>query len=206
MTSDTLDLPAALTDVRRAYRLVHAYQRRMLDLLQKVDEILAEGGLEFVRWDPLSYARPCRSGTPVFRRGQWAWDLLPGYRFHCQWEAGPTDITGSRKVSVQPVADTGFEKSGREPEPGEFRGVDDCGTQMWIGLWATDSDEPKWGSAWTAAQEVVTPHDGEAHDVEVEGVSYTYQYLHVDVASLTDPEATEGMLFTPLREWLGVEG
>ena len=107
---------------------------------------------------------------------------------------------------MESVADTGFEKVGHEPDPSAFAAAEDCGTQMWIGLWASDAEEPNWKGAWAALQKLEIPHDGTRQPVKSDDVLYAYEYLHVDVADLTDPNATEKALFRPLREWLGMEG
>lgn len=78
MTTTYEELNNALADVRRAYRLVHAYQRRVSDLMTQVDQTLSATGLSFVQWRPLFNKASPRTSTPFFSGGRWAWDMLPG--------------------------------------------------------------------------------------------------------------------------------
>ncbi|ODT47746.1 MAG: hypothetical protein BGO80_13820 [Devosia sp. 63-57] len=70
------DLSSSLTDVRRAYRLIWGYQRRLMDMLQVFEDEFPTH--EFYAWSPLSFARPTQLTTsPVHK---WAWDALPFYK------------------------------------------------------------------------------------------------------------------------------
>ena len=69
----TETLATALTDVRRAYRLLWAYQQRVFDIVAKVAGCFEE--LNFYFWDAELGGRPCTGGThPGVRPG---WSLLP---------------------------------------------------------------------------------------------------------------------------------
>lgn len=70
------ELKSALVDVRRAYRLLWGYQRRMMDLVQ----VIADGfdTQEFYAWSPISFARPTQLTTSPLKK--WAWDGLPFYK------------------------------------------------------------------------------------------------------------------------------
>jgi hypothetical protein len=110
MSSTSFDLPDALANVRRAYRLLHAYHRRLCDLLQLVHESVGKAGLEFESWEPLNVARLPRSATPFFEN--WAWDLTPAYQVRCVWRDGHQDKTKEklvRRVVIDAFADSGWD-------------------------------------------------------------------------------------------------
>lgn len=67
-------LVAALTDVRRAYRIIWMYQRRVLDLVSQIAE---KFDLEFYAWSPEEYERLGRFTTDPTKNS--AWDMLPLY-------------------------------------------------------------------------------------------------------------------------------
>jgi len=70
------DLSSSLADVRRAYRLIWGYQRRIMDLVQIFEDEFPSH--EFYAWSPLSFARPTQLTTSPIHK--WAWDGLPFYK------------------------------------------------------------------------------------------------------------------------------
>ncbi len=194
-----LDLAAALTDVRRAYRLVYAYQRRMNDLMAEIDTALAEQGLEFEVWRPVFNASPPRSGTAYFR-GRWAWDMLPGYATQVQWCDSARRKGSRRRVVVQAVADSGRTFDGAEPDPVDFEAAEESETQLRIGLWTTTASQPAWDAAWSAVSTRDRYWEG-VQDAEIDGGHYTYEYVGVDVASLVDARATKALVIERLTTW-----
>ena len=72
MQTDT-DWKSALTDVRRAYRIVVAYHKQTHHLMLEVETLFPE--LEFAYWDPVFTQRPVRSlSRPM---DKWTWDGVP---------------------------------------------------------------------------------------------------------------------------------
>lgn len=109
-----------LATIRRAYRYVVAYERRILDALTRVDE--AVSGLGFVRrtphrWWPLYTSFPSRDWPAK----SWAWDHVPCYAARFQWTNGDDNAAGTRYLLVDHIADTAFEAKRladkSEPEP-----------------------------------------------------------------------------------------
>jgi hypothetical protein len=193
------DLAAALTDVRRAYRLVYAYQRRMNDLVAEIDAALTQDGLEFELWRPVFNAPPPRSGTPYFR-GRWAWDMLPGYATQVHW-CDPTGKKGRRRrVVLQAVVDSGATFDAAEPDPADFEAADACESQLRIGLWTTTATQPTWDAAWAAVSARDAYWDG-VQEVDVDGSRYTYEYVGVDVSRLVDAKATRALVLDRLAGW-----
>jgi len=85
----------ALCDVRKAYRLIFAYQRRVLDsirLLTQEYEVL--------------YGGPKFAGRPKFKRfefDRWSWDYLPLYQTIFKFR-----INAEYELSIYINADNGF--------------------------------------------------------------------------------------------------
>ena len=67
----------ALRDVRDAYRIVHAYQRRILDTMNLIGDAFPEAS--FYYWDCHNYSHPPQRRSDI-RKG-WAWDGLPMHAF-----------------------------------------------------------------------------------------------------------------------------
>ena len=122
METTTENLSNALLDVRRAHRILYAYQRRMLDLVHfiqsKLDMRKFRGFKHFSR--PISK----NSGYLTIWHDMWAWDYLYSYLFEYylgEKEAG--DKLHNYKLSLIQYSDTGYfdqdgQKRGRISEFG----------------------------------------------------------------------------------------
>ena len=133
MTIPPTDLAAALTDVRKAYRFIHAYQQRVWDLLRTVDHTLALAGLQFQSWAPTEFDSPPKRKTRFFVE-RWAWDFLPAYNFGCEWQAKGTSAAPTRHVFVIVAADSGYENlTQEEPDPSEFQEAELSATTIHLG-------------------------------------------------------------------------
>lgn len=64
-----------LQDVRQAWRIVAAYQQRVIHLLSSVEAYFPDLAQSF--WDPASYRRPPSTGKSPAER--WTWDGFPYY-------------------------------------------------------------------------------------------------------------------------------
>lgn len=198
MTIDTETLAASLSDVRRAYRLVYAYQRSLWDLLAQVDRLLVAHKLEFGHWEPQSVDPVPKRGTPFFR-SCWAWDLLPAYDLGCMWEENSRGHPRARRVYLIAKADTGYNAKGEaEPDPADFTDAAESRTTLKFGLWTAWTSKPDWKSAMAS-------RDG-THDMKAKGSwsddTYSCRWLDVDVVPLVDQAALERIVLGPLRAWL----
>ncbi|WP_437580652.1 hypothetical protein [Sorangium sp. So ce887] len=200
MNEMNLDLAGALAEVRRAYRLLHAYHRRLCDLLQLTDEFLAERGFEFEQWEPLNVARIPRSAKPFFRPERWAWDLTPAYQVECSWLGSSNGIHCN--VYIHAIADTGYDDScDGEPEPTRFRAAEITASELRVGLQRTRARKPDWSAAWKLFSRITNRKDGTDHQVWVDGDEYTYRYFNLNLAELGDEGAINGRLLLPLDNW-----
>jgi len=69
------EIDNALQDVRKAYRLLYLYQRRTMNIVQRITK---EFDCQYYGWVPYKFYRPPKFGTKdIFNR--WAWDMLPMY-------------------------------------------------------------------------------------------------------------------------------
>jgi len=201
MSTTRDDLARALADVRRAYRLLQVYHRRLCDLLQLLDDTLGAAGLSFERWDPINVWRLPRAKKPFFRPETWAWDLTPAYQVGCAWEQAAKGH--ARRVDVHCIGDTGYVTSSEgEPDPATFKDAEQCATELHVGLWTARAKRADWNSAWVEVHQRPGWDDGQVHAVDVEGVEHTFQALRVDIADLCDPEAVRARLLDPITQWL----
>lgn len=202
MSTSRDDLAAALTDVRRAYRLVQTYQRRLWDLLRGLDDVLSHAGLPFVRWKPMNVWPPPKPGTRFFE-SRWAWDFIPAYKIGCEWEQIDTRKKLARRVFVIATADTGYDATSEgEPDPAWFKPAEECATMLRVGLWTAPTSSPDWNEAVRARDGEGAVDERRNYTLSVKGASYTYQFFHVDVADLIDEAAVKTKLFQPVESWL----
>lgn len=107
METNTKKLTNALQDVRRAHRILYAYQRRMLDLAHFIKCQLKMPDFRGFK----HFSRPIskNSGYLTIRHDMWAWDYLYSYLFEYylgETEAG--DKLHDYKLSLIQYSDTGY--------------------------------------------------------------------------------------------------
>lgn len=119
METTTENLSNALLDVRRAHRILYAYQRRMLDLAHfiqsKLDMREFRGFKHFS--NPIHGRRKGHSRLKIWHN-MWAWDYLYSYLF--EYYLGKKETGDKRhdyKLSLIQYSDTGyFDKEEEEEE------------------------------------------------------------------------------------------
>lgn len=107
METTTENLSNALLDVRRAHRILYAYQRRMSDLAYFIKCKLKMPDFRGFK----HFSRPIskNSGYLTIRHDMWAWDYLYSYLFEYylgKKEAG--DKQHNYKLSLIQYSDTGY--------------------------------------------------------------------------------------------------
>jgi len=121
-------LDAALLDVRKAYRLIYLYQRRVLDLCEEIKKALS-GNLDFYYWIPSSGVSLKRfDHSPCM---QDAWAFLPLYDFCALYlpHGGHYEElkAGDWMLIVRISADSGKPDSPeRDVDPRTFKDVPNC--------------------------------------------------------------------------------
>ncbi|MEW9305460.1 hypothetical protein [Labrys neptuniae] len=120
---DKNSLADALTDVRKAYRLLWAYQKRVFDVVRLIVSEFDDMG--FYYWQTMHADRPCNSGTNPLAR--WTWDMLPmleaSYLFLPSGVDRNSTMPGTWMLEVHVESDSGFEDphDGTEPNPEQFK-------------------------------------------------------------------------------------
>jgi hypothetical protein len=188
-----LDWGQSLANVRKAYRVVAAYQQRVQAMMKIAGREFEP--LEFANWFATQHNMPPRRSTDT--KDLWTWDLLPmnscavflnenGMR---RWDIK----TGETFVFFAFTSDSGFwhaiqEQPGKCPDPSKLEAAEDCETsfQLYAFQWLTapqsvdcwhdfwDQDDPD-GIGMTPA----TSADGR----------WQVMYVEEDLANLETEEA-----------------
>jgi hypothetical protein len=206
--------PDVLETIRRAYRYIVAYERRMLDTVRMVDEVVLAAGLERrvpYRWDTLYREFPSRTFAP----DRWAWDGIPNYACRYQWLAGTANTAGNRWVLLDHVADTTFEAdrlaSDKELDPLMPRRSDARSVIRWIHLvFAAPIDNKVYSTPWTQTlathfkrpfQEIVRS-EPTLEPVFIDTNPLKMWGHCVEIAELTGEAAIQERLLAPLKKSL----
>lgn len=205
-----------LETIRRAYRYVVAYERRVIDSIALVDEALR--GRAFERYGKsrsLHTEWPSRSKV----LDKWAWDNVPNYARRFEWRRGEENTAGSCFVIVDHVADTSFENrvlDGRGGEPDPLEDLEPAAASRSILRWIavsfagplpTKLYNEKWGillaqhfgtgtSPLRISEPVPEPHRREAAPLTL--VTHC-----IDLAELTNADALRARFIEPLLTSIG---
>ncbi len=98
-----------LATIRRAYRYIVAYERRVLDAISQIDEVARDADFERnqpQRWWPLYRNATSRDWAP----DKSAWNSIPVYACRYRWMSGEHNVIGTRYLLLDHVADTDFEQ------------------------------------------------------------------------------------------------
>lgn len=201
MTMTREELSATLADVRRAYRLIHAYQRRVWDLLRVIDQTAARGGLAFDHWQPMNVNAPPKAKTKFFE-WCWAWDFVPAYDLGCEW-VGKAGKKVVKRVFVIVKADTGYKQRGnKEPDAADFPPAEACATEVHLGLWEASPASPDWEAAWAELTQKHTREEDKTYELTLGGVHYKHRFVRVNVADLVDEAAVTKLVHRPIEAWV----
>lgn len=134
-TPDSTQLDSTLIDVRKAYRLLYLYQRRVMDLAHYIGSKLDFRHAE----NRSSY---CFTQHPkIVKHHHWAWDLLPMYNmafvFHSRRIEG---FSEEGKLFINIVSDTGFYDSevNNKLEINQFCSPENAATELHLVLTLRD--------------------------------------------------------------------
>lgn len=141
------EVETALLDVRKGYRLLSLYQRRVLDLC---DEIVCafETTLNFYTWTPSQHQITPRRGTQPTAR--WSWDFLPLYDFCVMFlPEGVNNNThnpGDWMLVIRISADSGYRRDGAsEPDPRVFNDPAECESTVKLYIYrCSEALEANW--------------------------------------------------------------
>ena len=146
-----------MVDVRRAYRLVWAYQRRMLDMVEAIVAAFPE--TTHYHWETfVSEGFPRRSTTDPSK--SWSWDALPYYDF--SWLRVVTGLderirplAGRWMLQIRHEADDGWteDENGNEHDARGFAKAENAASRLSIILWKSETGgegTAEWKDIWWA--------------------------------------------------------
>lgn len=208
MTERHDDVAQALVQVRRAYRLVWAYQRRLLDLLEAFGASLKERHpqLQFFSREPVGYSQPPRGDVDP-TAGYWSWNFLPFYRCDLSWVTSSKVEPGALFVGVTHYADTGYPPGARsEPDALQFPAAEQCSTWIHPYVMSVGASVPKGISTWLSLIEAIGStgegKEWDHHIVEpcVFGKRVAYSGLPIHAEDLASPELVKQRLTQPVLD------
>jgi hypothetical protein len=185
MAVDIEEIEKALVDVRKAYRLIYLYQRRVLDICRTISKELGLRSHSVRYW----FERPAHDHIG---KDKWVWDMIPMYRINFLFIPVSSDYnspkSGDWMLNIRILSDSGYpEEAKSEPDPTRFtcRPED---SKTYIGLYAmliTPGDR-NW-------RDLVNPnmkYPKKDDVVEVEGAKVCGSVF--DLADLYDRESIKG--------------
>ena len=157
METATKNLSNALLDVRRAHRILYAYQRRMSDLAYFIKCKL--GMSEFRGFKHFSRPISKNSGYLTIRHDMWAWDYLYSYLFEYYLGVQKTsDEAYEYKFSLIQYSDTGYfdkEEEATRLELEKFKPEDKSSSKLLFFLEYKPKDRNwEWGDG-TSLEKIV---------------------------------------------------
>jgi hypothetical protein len=189
------DLAGALVDVRRAYRLLWAYQRRVNDLFHAIDEHLGRHGMRHAGWKPTSFANV--PNQAFYRPNKWAWDLFPGFGVQVWWTG--TGPHGPVRADAWLYTDDGFQYTRGEPDPKSWEtSAEQARSKLWLYV-ATGPAKPDW-AALHAHVETTDLVGAGAFDLP--SGAYRVVCLLAGLEELPDADALHARLLAPVDHWL----
>jgi len=195
----TDDLTEALVDVRRAYRLLWAYQRRVNDLLHAIDEHLGHHGLRQAGWKPASFLNVPNSA--FYNPKRWAWDMFPGHSVQAWWTG--TTVRGPMRADVWLYTDDGFQVSRGEPDPATWDvSPERARSKLWLYI-ATGPGAPDWDGLHALTK---STNFGETGTFSLPSGDYQVLCLLAGLEELRDPDALHGRLLARVDRWCAEVG
>lgn len=142
MKPNTHELSALFLDVRKSYRLLHDYQRMVMDAVKYIGDQL---GLQYAGgWPKFTKGQP-RAGGGYLKNWSWDWLSMVLYEFHfTQDSRNNSRIPEGQdiRLSIVIVSDTGYFESDSEtaqqPDLASYAPADRSGTKLAFVL----SDQP----------------------------------------------------------------
>lgn len=135
-----LELKDALIEVRKAYRLVAVYQRRILDMAKTIQKSFDYKSYHYES----SHYNVRGRAVPTDR---WSLDMLPLYQGLCLLylpQKADSNFTKNDEwmLEIRFDNDTGFIMSGSsEPNPTSFKSPEKCESRLWLCAFGTFRDE-----------------------------------------------------------------
>jgi hypothetical protein len=198
------ELSHALFDVRKAYRLLYLFQRRILDLAEQLSGKL---GQQFYYWLPAGDEEAVRGSANPFERN--AWKMLPLFDASFLYLLPGVNATdaprkGQWLLELLLSPDDGQPEGGRgEANPAEFADPAQCHSKIY--LYAFIVQEDVQGKDWWRGVYQNSEWPEEDGVVKANGAGVCVIGLSSDLASLADSSAVDS-LADRFRELVKTQG
>lgn len=185
METTTENLSKALLDVRRAHRILYAYQRRMLDLVHFIQSKLDMPMEDLCGFK--HFSRPIRQYKGYLRiwHDMWAWDYLYSYLFEYYLGEKETDNGGAYALSLIQYSDTGYfdqeeKEEGTRLELEKFKPEEESSSKLLFFLEYKRKDSKwEWGNGTSLEKIVLDKKVGsKKHEKEVRNIEGVTQILY----------------------------
>ena len=189
--SPSPDLKEALIDLRKAYRFIWLYQRRILDLVKETASMF---DLDFYGWSPIHFERIGKLGTDP--TGKWAWDLIPLYCASFLYVQPSYNhrhrMQGEWMLEIGVNSDDGYDPSSRknvEPNVSDFPPPEECNSLFGLYCWfSTKTVEGNdWFQLWDWNSDIEPPRDGKI--IEYKNLQLKITGMEYDLHALKDKES-----------------
>lgn len=197
METTTENLSKALLDVRRAHRILYAYQRRMLDLVHFIQSKLDMPVEDLCGFK--HFSRPIsKKGNLTIWHDMWAWDYLYSYLFEYYLGEKETDNGGAYALSLIQYSDTGYfdqeeKEEGTRLELEKFKPEEESSSKLLFFLEYKRKDSKwEWGNGTSLEKIVLDKKVGsKKHEKEVRNIEGVTQILYpVSLEEFINIEAT----------------
>jgi len=198
------ELSNALVDVRKAYRLLYLFQRRILDL---VDQLSGKLELKFWYWWPSGNELAIRAADDPCGRD--AWKMLPLFDarfFYLPRGVNVPDSPQKRQwfLGLLLSPDDGHSEGGRgEADPAKFADPAQCRSRIYLYAFIVlNNVQGNWDTIYNAHKNSKWPKEGPAVDANDE---VRVVCLSSDLASLADASDVDSFAIR-FRELVEKEG
>ena len=201
----TETLNALMLDVRRAHRLLHAYNRRLLDTLRvAMEEVEKQAAIQlpvqFRSWTPRNYASP-KPGD-ITDPGRWAWDGMPYAYADLTFATAKQPSPGAVYISIAHEVDGWVSGGGTEPDSRDFPAVESTrSTLAPVVLVPHVVGATTWGDLYSRVRQHTDRRvwdTGESRMMEFEALKCAGGGFVVDVASVASEVDVREHLTKPL--------
>lgn len=187
---DEPTLDSALTDVRKAYRLLWCYQKRVFDIVKLIAAEFDD--MAFYNWRTLHAGSPSRSDSNPMS-GRSTWEMLPMVSASYLFLPGGTNhnatVTGQWMLEVLVESDRGFldTEDGSEPDPASFEPAEKVESTISIFAWYCRGETSKnWvGGVW----KVLPWPEGDSVKIDHADQPFTTFRRDFNLAALPDKDA-----------------
>lgn len=200
----------SLAQVRTAYRLLHAYHRRLFDLLEVTRDAVVKrfGELPSPSWGPSLFAMPPRgSAAPMDCYVQ---RFIPLQTAFFQWASSAEPKAGSFYLWIQHVGDDALVNAPKneEPDPATFAAAETSRTTLIVAVVAirqmnATAKLPDWNVVDKRIRKspgVTDAHwtDERVHVVEASDATIAFAGFEVDVAAVATRASAHDRFVQPI--------